>query len=243
MRRLRRQERAGQNGAGCGRGLRLVKRAGRWCVGAGGAFLCAVLGHIALNVTFFARDEEQSSSLLGGVVDVSPDGCFLVFGSQRVLTGVDTRGGGAAQGYVYDTQTSVLTRGAVGDDGYSGRVESSRVDEGDETEGVFYSGKFCGYREGDVRLFASVVSESGLEHTTLHGGDVSGLGVFFSTFEARVAGGGDAQAGYCDARVGGERTDGERHGERGGCGRSAHGVYACGRSTAEKAASERGAGR
>lgn len=169
---------------------------------AAGAFLCAVLGHVALNVTFSLKDEERT--LLRGVANVTPDGEVGRFTSNLGLPG-DRRGGGRAPAYEYDARAGTLTRISSGRDAYDGEVDDFWVGEGArEVEVAFASQGFYGYREGHACMFSSVIAEAGLERTSLFGGEVSGSNVFFSTpvpfvFEDR-----DTRLDYYDARICGE---------------------------------------
>jgi hypothetical protein len=166
------------------------------------AFLCAALGHIAFSATFSAKDAPRWSE---DAADVTPDGRFLVFSSQRALTAGEARDEGSAQVYEYDPQTGTLTRVSIGESG-------SDANDGQNHEAgkTFYAQSFYEYREGHVHLLAGVSAESGLGHAELLGGDAPGSNVFFSTFEARVPEDGDTQLDYYDARVWREGADVEK---------------------------------
>jgi Tol biopolymer transport system component len=78
-------------------------------------------GHPAGRTAFVARLSEQDEELWrenSAAGDVTPDGRFLVFNSERDLT-PDTTTGGALQVFEYDAQTGSLVRVSKGQDGFN----------------------------------------------------------------------------------------------------------------------------
>jgi hypothetical protein len=79
-------------------------------------------GHLVFIATLDPADEGHNWHRgRGNVANVTPDGQFLVFMSQKALTADDTRReeGAPVQVYEYDAQTGALTRISVGEDGYN----------------------------------------------------------------------------------------------------------------------------
>jgi hypothetical protein len=84
-------------------------------------------GHTAYIATVPSTDLE---GLGKKEANVTPDGSFLVFTSDAVLTADDTRSDGAAQVFRYDAETERLARVSVGDLGYD---DNGNAGTGDAT--------------------------------------------------------------------------------------------------------------
>ena len=109
-------------------------------------------GHVAFIATLTPSDCETNwcPQERGGVANVTPDGRFLVFTSQRALTADNTRGEGPAQVYEYDAQAGALTRVSVGQDGYN--------DDGNEGQrGTPLAGPFA----GDAKIVKALTTLNG----------------------------------------------------------------------------------
>jgi hypothetical protein len=74
-------------------------------------------GHTALIASLLASDSENWEGSF--LVNVTPDGRFLVFSSHGALTRDDVRGDDAAQIFRYDAASEELVRVSVGNDGFN----------------------------------------------------------------------------------------------------------------------------
>jgi hypothetical protein len=190
-------------------------------------------GYPAGRTAFVARlsqQDEQSLEHFGGGMDVTPDGRFVVFASNRDLTPDDTTT--ALQVFEYDAQTGALVRVSIGQHGFNhnGNVPSNNatfqlgdVREASEVYPVRSSVSADGsyvFFQSDAALvpqalegannvyeyhegWVSLISDGADGSVNLLGTDSSGADVFFETKDPLVAQDTDSNVDIYDARIDG----------------------------------------